>query len=214
MIGAKLPNGVEIKQAALRGVESHGMLCSAKELGIDADASGLMELPADAPVGEALAKYLGLPDATHRTQADAEPSGLPQRARPRARCRGAVRLGVPRAGNQGRADAVAQHGERFAWMPARTVRDISAALIEGIDPAAKTPLWLAERLRRSGLRPISAVVDVTNYVMIELGQPLHAFDNSKLSGDIVVRRARAGESLKLLDGSEHALEREIPRHRR
>src|SRR5581483_897556 len=79
-------------------------------------------------------------------------------------------------------------------------------IIEGIDPAARTPLWLAERLRRAGLRPISAVVDVTNYVMLELGQPMHAFDNDKLDGDIVVRHARDGETLKLLDGSEVTLD--------
>jgi phenylalanyl-tRNA synthetase beta chain len=204
MIGAKLPNGVEIKQAALRGVDSQGMLCSAKELGLDADASGLMELPADAPIGEALAKYLGLPDATIELKLTPN----------RPDC-----LSV-----QGLArDVAALFGAAFhkpeikdtptSGATRRSIRLDAGAdcprylgrLIEDIDPAAKTPLWVAERLRRSGLRPISAVVDVTNYVMIELGQPLHAFDNSKLSGDIIVRRARAGESLKLLDGSEHRL---------
>ncbi len=84
-------------------------------------------------------------------------------------------------------------------------------VIEGIDPKARTPLWLAERLRRAGLRPISAVVDVTNYVMLELGQPLHAFDNDKLHGDIVVRHARAGETLKLLDGTEREARRRLRR---
>jgi phenylalanyl-tRNA synthetase beta chain len=79
-------------------------------------------------------------------------------------------------------------------------------IIEGVDPTAATPLWLAERLRRAGLRPISAVVDVTNYVMLELGQPLHAFDNDKLEGDIVVRHAQTGETLKILDGSEARLD--------
>ncbi len=89
-------------------------------------------------------------------------------------------------------------------------------MIDGIDPGAKSPLWMVERLRRSGLRSISALVDVTNYVMLELGQPLHAFDNAtSCPAPIVVRRARAGEKLKLLDGSEHALDRTIPRrHRR
>jgi len=79
-------------------------------------------------------------------------------------------------------------------------------VVEGIDATARTPLWLAERLRRAGLRPISAVVDVTNYVMLELGQPMHAFDNDKLEGDVVVRHAHAGETLKLLDGSEATLD--------
>jgi phenylalanyl-tRNA synthetase beta chain len=203
-IGAKLPNGIEIRQAALRGVESNGMLCSAKELGIDADASGLMELAPDAPVGETLERYLGLPDASielkltpnrpdclsvhglardvgalfgssfHPPEIDAQPNAIETKR--------AIRLDAG-------ADCPRYLGR----------------VIEGIDPAAKTPLWLAERLRRSGLRPISAVVDVTNYVMIELGQPLHAFDNAKLSGTVIVRRARDGEKLRLLDGSEHAL---------
>ena len=203
-IGAKLPNGIEIKQAALRGVDSHGMLCSAKELGIDADASGLMELPADAPVGESLAKYLGLPDAS-------------------------IELKL----TPNRPDCLSVHGlardvaalfaspfhpptikpQPSAIQAQRTVRLDAGAdcprfvgrVIEGIDPAAKSPLWLVERLGRSGLRSISAVVDITNYVMLELGQPLHAFDNAKVSGTVVVRRAKNGEKLKLLDGSEHAL---------
>ena len=203
-IGAKLPNGTEIRQAALRGVDSHGMLCSAKELGIDADASGLMELPADAPVGEPLAKYLGLPDASIELKLTPNrPDCLSVHGL--ARDVGAL-FAAPFHPPEIRpqADAIATK---------RTIRLDAGAdcprfvgrVIEGIDPAAKSPLWLVERLRRSGSRSISAVVDITNYVMIELGQPLHAFDNAKVAGTVVVRRARNGEKLKLLDGSEHAL---------
>ncbi|HEY6893976.1 MAG TPA: phenylalanine--tRNA ligase subunit beta, partial [Rhodanobacteraceae bacterium] len=203
-IGAMLPNGIEIRQAALRGVESHGMLCSAKELGIDADASGLMELPADAPVGEALAKYLGLPDASIELKLTPNrPDCLSVHGL--ARDVGAL------FASPFHPPEIKPHPDAIATT--RTVRLDAGAdcprfvgrVIEGIDPAAKSPLWLVERLRRSGLRSISAVVDITNYVMLELGQPLHAFDNAKVSGTVVVRRAKNGEKLKLLDGSEHAL---------
>ena len=205
MIGAKLPNGIEIKKAALRGVESNGMLCSAKELGIDADASGLMELPADAPVGEALARYLGLPDASIEIKLTPN----------RPDCLSVHGLA---------RDAAALFGTHFQPSAVNPVAVTSAAkravrinagadcprylgrVIEGIDASLKSPLWLAERLRRSGLRPISAMVDVTNYVMLELGQPLHAFDNDALAGAIVVRRGRAGETLKLLDGGDAKLD--------
>jgi phenylalanyl-tRNA synthetase beta chain len=204
-IGARLPNGVEIKQAALRGVESQGMLCSAKELGIDADASGLMELPNDAPVGESLAKYLGLPDASIELKLTPN----------RPDCLSVHGL----ARDVGALFAAPFHPPEITVQPDAIATKRAVALqagadcprfvgrvIEGIDLAAKSPLWLIERLRRSGLRSIGAVVDITNYVMIELGQPLHAFDNAKVSGTVAVRRARNGEKLKLLDGSEHALD--------
>ena len=207
-IGAKLPNGVEIKQAALRGVDSQGMLCSAKELGIDADASGLMELAGDAPVGEALAKYLGLPDASIELKLT---PNRPDCLSVHGLARDVAALFASTFHAPAMKDPV------VAIASQRAIRLESGAdcprylgrVIEGIDPSAKTPLWIAERLRRSGLRPISAIVDVTNYVMLELGQPLHAFDNAKVSGAIVVRRARDGEKLKLLDGSEHALKQKF-----
>jgi len=203
-IGSKLPNGVEIKQAALRGVDSQGMLCSAKELGIDADASGLMELPADAPVGETLARYLGLPDASIELKLTPNrPDCLSVQglARDTAALFGSA-FHTPAIEDQ----PVASASQRAIGLDAGAdCPRYLGRVIEGIDATAKTPLWLAERLRRSGLRPISAVVDVTNYVMIELGQPLHAFDHSKISGAVIVRHARAGEALKLLDGSEHTL---------
>ncbi|MGN6314099.1 MAG: phenylalanine--tRNA ligase subunit beta [Rhodanobacteraceae bacterium] len=204
-IGAVLPNGVAIKAAKLRGVESAGMLCSAKELAVDADASGLMELPEDAPVGRPFAQYVGLPDASIELKLTPN----------RSDC----------LGMRGLADEVAaEFGTRakgFDFAPVsvalktqRTIRleagsDCPRYLgraIRGIDPAAKTPVWMAQRLRAAGIMPIGAVVDVTQYVMLELGQPLHAFDESKLEGTLIVRRARTNEALKLLDGSEAKLD--------
>jgi phenylalanyl-tRNA synthetase beta chain len=205
MVGATLPGGTNIKAAKLRGVESFGMLCSAKELGIDNDASGLLELPLDAPVGQSLATYLGLPDASIElklTPNRPDCLGLSGLAHDVAALFGS-HVKVP-----AQADApVTSEAHRGIRLEAgKDAPRYLGRIIEGIDPAARTPLWLAERLRRSGLRPISAMVDVTNYVMLELGQPLHAFDNDKLDGDIVVRHARDGETLKLLDGSEVKLD--------
>ncbi|HEX5305679.1 MAG TPA: phenylalanine--tRNA ligase subunit beta [Dyella sp.] len=205
MVGASLPGGIAIKAARLRGVESTGMLCSAKELAVDADASGLLELPLGAPVGQPLATYLGLPDASIELKLTPN----------RPDCLGLVGLAH---------DVAALFGSHVK-VPAQAAAPVTSAarrgirleagkdaprylgrIIEGIDATARTPLWMAERLRRAGLRPISAVVDVTNYVMLELGQPMHAFDNDALDGDIVVRHATAGETLKLLDGSESKLD--------
>ncbi|MGO4703301.1 phenylalanine--tRNA ligase subunit beta [Dyella sp. 2RAB6] len=205
MVGAELPGGIQIKAAKLRGVESSGMLCSAKELGIDADASGLLELPADAPVGQPLASYLGLPDASIELKLTPN----------RPDCLGLVGLAHDVAALFGSHVRVPAQAAASVGIDARRGIRLEAGadaprylgrIIEGVDPQARTPLWLAERLRRAGLRPISAIVDVTNYVMLELGQPLHAFDDDKLQGDIVVRHARAGETLKLLDGSEAKLD--------
>jgi phenylalanyl-tRNA synthetase beta chain len=205
MVGAKLPGDISIKAAKLRGVESFGMLCSAKELGIDADASGLLELPLDAPVGQPLGGYLGLPDASFELKLTPN----------RPDCLGLVGLAHDVAALFGSTVKVPVQAAAAVTGTARRGIRLEAGkdaprylgrIVEGIDPAARTPLWLAERLRRAGLRPISAVVDVTNYVMLELGQPLHAFDNDMLEGDIVVRHARAGETLKLLDGSETKLD--------
>ncbi|MEW9625215.1 phenylalanine--tRNA ligase subunit beta [Rhodanobacter geophilus] len=204
-VGANLPGGIHIKAARLRGVESSGMLCSAKELGIDADASGLLELPADAPVGEPLATYLGLPDASIELKLTPN----------RPDCLGLVGLAHDvaalfgsrvKVGEQAAAPVASDARRGIRLEAGKDAPRYLGRVVEGIDPAARTPLWLAERLRRAGLRPISAVVDVTNYVMLELGQPMHAFDNDRLDGDIVVRHVRAGETLKLLDGSEATLD--------
>ncbi|GAB3783312.1 phenylalanine--tRNA ligase subunit beta [Dyella agri] len=200
-VGADLPGGIHIKAAKLRGVESFGMLCSAKELGIDADASGLLELPSDAPVGQSLATYLGLPDASIELKLTPN----------RPDCLGLYGLAHDvaalfgshvKTGEQAAAPVTGAARRGIRLEAGKDAPRYLGRVVEGIDPAARTPLWLAERLRRAGLRPISAVVDITNYVMLELGQPMHAFDNDTLEGDIVVRHTRAGETLKLLDGSE------------
>ena len=204
-VGAHLPGGVHIKAAKLRGVESFGMLCSAKELGVDTDASGLLELPADAPVGTPLATYLHLPDAS------IELSLTPNRAD----CLSVQGVAYDVAALFGSQVKVpAQAAAPATGMAHRGIRleagkdapRYLGRIVEGIDPAAATPEWMIERLRRGGVRPISVVVDITNYVMLELGQPMHAFDNAKLVGDIVVRHARAGETLKLLDDSDATLD--------
>lgn len=204
-VGAHLPGGVHIKAAKLRGIESFGMLCSAKELGIDADASGLLELPLDAPVGTPLAAYLHLPDAS------IELSLTPNRAD----CLSVQGVAYDVAALFGSHVQVPEQAAAAVTGSARRGIRLAAGkdaprylarIVEGIDPAAATPAWMLERLRRGGVRPVSVIVDITNYVMLELGQPMHAFDNAALAGDIVVRHAQAGETLKLLDGSDATLD--------
>lgn len=204
-VGAVLPGGVGIKAAQLRGVESQGMLCSAKELGLDADASGLLELPDDAPVGKTLTEYLKLPD--HMLELGLTPN--------RADCLSMTGLAADLAaafGTRVNPPAIATPtpaSDRRIGIDVQAVADCPrycGRYIEGVDPTAHTPQWMRERLRRSGIRPIGLLVDVTQYVMLELGQPLHAFDAAKLKGPIGVRRARAGEKLKLLDEREVTLD--------
>jgi phenylalanyl-tRNA synthetase beta chain len=207
-VGARIGKDFTIKRARLRGVESAGMLCSAKELGLSDDHSGLLELPADAPIGVDLREYLGLDDAV--IEVDLTPN--------RGDClsiRGLARdvAASCRAEYTGlEIEPVAAVVEdRFPIRldsPADCPR-YAGRIIRGIDPAARTPLWMVETLRRCGLRSISPVVDVTNYVLLELGQPMHAFDLGKLDGEIVVRRGRAGEKLVLLDESEVDLDGDV-----
>lgn len=194
-----------IKAAKLRGVDSNGMLCSAKELGLDADASGLLELPHDAPIGVPLAEYLGLPDA--RFELKLTPN--------RADCFSVRGIAYDVAAAFGSEvvpfDATPMPALNDAEMTIKLdagadVPRFVGRVIEGIDAHTPTPIWMAERLRRSGIRPISLLVDVTQYVMLEIGQPMHAFDRDLLKGPISVRRARAGEALKLLDGRDVALD--------
>ncbi len=205
MVGAVLPGGMEIKASQLRGVDSIGMLCSAKELGLDADASGLYELRTDAPAGQALADYLGLPDAVIEL-------GLTPN---RADCLGMHGLAREVAAEFGVAwqapvinPVAATHHQRIAITleAAADCPRYCGRLIRGLAAHAPSPLWLTERLRRAGLRSRGALVDVTNYVMLETGQPLHAFDAANIDAGIVVRRARAAETLKLLDEREIALD--------
>ncbi|NID06681.1 phenylalanine--tRNA ligase subunit beta [Luteibacter jiangsuensis] len=204
-VGATLPGGIQIKAAKLRGVESFGMLCSAKELGIDADASGLLELPADAPVGTPLADYLGLPDATIELKIT---PNRPDVLGLNGLAHDVAALFASRVKPVGGTEAAI--GSSLS-RPVRLEAGADAPrylgrVIEGVDATARSPLWLAERLRRSGIRPISAIVDITQYVMLELGHPLHAFDNDTLSGAIRVRHAGEGETLKLLDGNDARLD--------
>lgn len=204
-VGATLPGNVHINAAKLRGVESFGMLCSAKELKLDADASGLLELPADAPVGKSLAAYLGLPDASIElkiTPNRPDVLGLNGLAHDVAALFGShvKSIGV------GDAPVTASATRGVTLEAGADAPRYLGRVIENIDASASSPLWMAERLRRAGIRPISAVVDVTQYVMLELGHPLHAFDNDTLSGSIVVRHAGQGETLKLLDGSDAKLD--------
>ena len=203
-IGTKIGDMV-IKATKLRGVESNGMLCSAKELGIDADASGLLELPGDAPAGAPLAGYLGLPDASFELKLTPN----------RADCFGirgiAFDVAAACGGEVAALDAAPVAVAIEATVDVRLEAGADAPrylgrVIEGVDAARATPLWMAERLRRSGVRPVSLLVDVTQYVMLELGQPMHAYDRDLLKGPVGVRRGRAGESLKLLDGREAALD--------
>ncbi len=197
-IGSVLPGDFKIKKARLRDVDSFGMLCSGKELALSDDHSGIMELPLEAPLGEDLRTYLSLDDCV--IDVDLTPN--------RADClslRGLAReVGV--------LNDLAVTGPEIQAVPA-TISDelpvtLSAAeacprylgrVIRGVNVAAATPVWMQERLRRSGVRSIDPVVDVTNYVMLELGQPMHGFDLNRLHEGIDVRWARAGEELRLLD---------------
>ena len=200
VVGARVGE-ITIKAAKLRGVASNGMLCSAKELGVDADASGLMELPDDAPVGTALAGYLGLPDNVIEL-------GLTPN---RADCLGLRGLAYDVAAAFGAGvsgfepEPVPAASEAALGVELHAGADAPRYLgrvIEGVDARMATPVWMAERLRRGGIRPVSFLVDVTQYVMLELGQPMHAFDRDLLKGPVGVRHARAGEQLVLLDGRE------------
>jgi phenylalanyl-tRNA synthetase beta chain len=196
--GVKLPNGMKLRKAKIRGVVSNGMLCSAVELGLGDESDGIMSLGQDASTGTALIDYLKLPDAV--IDLDLTPN--------RGDCFSV--LGIAR-------DVAALTG---AELKDATVTPVSAAVddvhpvelvepegcprfagrvIRGIDPTARSPVWMTERLRRSGLRAISPVVDITNYVMLELGQPLHAYDSERLQGPIRPRLAKSGEKVTLLD---------------
>jgi len=197
-VGARLPGDFKIKKSKLRGVESYGMLCSARELGLSEDHQGLMELPAEAMAGQSLQLLLGLDDNV--IEVDLTPN--------RGDCLGIE--GIAReVGTLTRSPVMsvdtapvpAMVADRFAVeVPApEACPRYLGRVVSGVDAAAETPLWMQERLRRSGMRSLGPVVDITNYVMLELGQPMHAFDLDRLSKGIRVRYAREGEQLTLLD---------------
>ena len=199
--GVTLPNGIKLRKSKIRGVVSNGMLCSAAELGLGDDSGGIISLPADAALGTTLADYLGLPDAVF--DLDLTPN--------RGDCFSV--LGIAR-------DVAALTGSELKNADvdgvAATIDDslevellepagcpvFAGRVIRGIDPEARSPLWMVERLRRAGLREIHPVVDITNYVMLELGQPLHSYDRNLVTGAIRPRLAKQGEKLTLLDGKE------------
>jgi phenylalanyl-tRNA synthetase beta chain len=204
-VGAVLPGNFKIKKAKLRGVESQGMLCAGAELTISEDNDGLMELPADAPIGTDIREYLSLDDQVIEL-------GLTPN---RADC-----LSI-----RGVARDVAVAFDENLKQPAITPVESTIAdtfpvaieatakcprylgrVIKNVDLSRPTPDYMRERLERAGLRSIDAAVDVTNYVLLELGQPLHAFDLDRLTGGIVVRECDPGEGLTLLDGTEQVLQ--------
>ncbi len=206
--GAVLPGNFAIRTAKVRGIESSGMLCSAKELGIAEDASGLLILPEDAPLGQQIRNYLDLDDALYTLKLTPN----------RADCLSLLGIAREVAAITGTPAKLPQVPE----VPA-TIADTRAVVldapdacplycgrvIKGVNAKASTPEWMKRRLERSGIRSIFALVDVTNYVMLELGQPLHAFDNTKLAGTVHVRMAKPGEQLLLLNEQTLAIEADV-----
>lgn len=200
-IGAVLPGDFKIKKAKLRGVESFGMLCSASELQISEENDGLLELSADAVVGQCIRECLNLNDAS--IEVDLTPNrGDCLSLQGLAREVGAlynvpVQLPVITAVAASHAQTVAVELAASQACPRYVGR-----VITGVDLTRPTPAWMVERLQRSDIRSIDAVVDVTNYVMLELGQPLHAFDLARINGSICVRMAHDNEEITLLDGQD------------
>ncbi|MCY9845987.1 phenylalanine--tRNA ligase subunit beta [Vibrio caribbeanicus] len=203
-VGAVLPGDFKIKKAKLRGQPSHGMLCSFTELGIDVESDGIMELSQDAAIGTDFREFLGLDDVTIDVDLTAN----------RADCF-SIRGMAREVGVLNRADvteptvnpvapAIDDQVSIQVQAPAACPRYLGR-VIKNVDVKANTPLWMQEKLRRCGLRSIDPVVDITNYVLLEQGQPMHAFDLNKIDGGILVRMAEQGEKLTLLDGTEAEL---------
>lgn len=204
LVGAVLPGDKQITKAKLRGIESHGMLCAGDELGLP-ETDGILILADDAPVGMSISDYLLLED--HLIDLSITPN--------RSDClsiQGIARELAALANVEFNVPEMEPISETITDILPVEVQDnigcprYIGRIVKGINPAAKTPLYMKTRLERSGIRSINPVVDVTNYVMLLLGQPMHAFDLAQLSGGIVVRKARANETLSLLDGSEVALD--------
>lgn len=203
--GAVLPGDFKIKKTKLRGQPSEGMLCSFSELGIDVDADGIIELPLDAPVGTNLREYLDLDDKA------IEISLTPNRADCLSIAGVAREVGVvnKQVVNQPHFDAVP------ATISDKVKIELNAPeacpryllrVVKNVNVKAQSPIWLQEKLRRCGIRSIDPIVDITNYVLLELGQPMHAFDASKVAQPVQVRLANNGEELVLLDGTTAKLQ--------
>ena len=198
--GATLPNGMKIRHTEIRGVASYGMLCSAQELGLAESAEGLLTLDDDAKPGASLTEYLGLDDVS--LEVDLTPN--------RGDCLSVAGLARELAAITGAKikshaikPAKPRHRQRITVKldAQQDCPHYIGRVLTGINSHAVTPMWMKEKLRRSGIRSIHPVVDITNYAMIELGQPMHAFDLSKIRGSIHVRHAAKNESLVLLDGN-------------
>ncbi|MGV6476486.1 phenylalanine--tRNA ligase subunit beta [Azotobacter vinelandii] len=204
MLGAVLGEDFKIKKAKLRGVESFGMLCSAAELKISEENDGLLELPADAPLGLDIRTYLNLDDAS--IEVDLTPNrgdclslaGL-------AREVGALYSVPLRRPSIAAVPPVHDEVRPVEVLAPRACPRYLGRVVRNVELSRPTPPWMVERLRRSGVRTIDPAVDVTNYVMLELGQPMHAFDLAEIPGGIRVRMAEEGEKLILLDGQEVSL---------
>lgn len=203
-VGAVLPGDFKIKKAKLRGQPSHGMLCSFSELGIDVESDGILELPQDAELGQDFRKYLDLNDVTVDVDLTSN----------RADCfslRGLAReVGVLNRTEVSAPEfvAVTPSIEDTVAIDVQTADACPRYLgrvVKSVNVKAETPIWMQEKLRRCGIRSIDPVVDITNYVLLEQGQPMHAFDLNKIEGGIVVRLAEQGEKLTLLDGNEAEL---------
>ncbi len=205
MVGALLPPAeaggkpFQIKVGKLRGVESQGMLCSGRELGLGDDHEGILELPADAPVGKDIRKYLDLDDqifVIKLTPNKADCLSLMGIAREVSAITGstlcAPQWTAPNVAIQENLKVTVENIDLCGRFAGRVIR--------GVNPQAKTPDWIVQRLARAGQRSISALVDLSNYVMLEMGQPTHVFDIDKLTGDLSVRWAKPDESIELLNG--------------
>lgn len=207
LVGAELP-GISIKQAKVRGVESFGMLCSAKELGISEESSGIIELPADAPIGKDLREYLELDDhimVLKLTPNRSDCLSIVGIARDVAAITGAELVKPELAAVALNADVQ----KKVTVLESQACPRYTGRMITNVRATATTPEWMVRRLERCGLRSISVIVDITNYVLLEMGQPLHAFDANKLKGDIQVRMAKAGESITLLNEQTVALQSDM-----
>ena len=214
LVGAELPPGegdkpFKIKVGKLRGVESYGMLCSARELTLSDEQSGLLELPADAPVGQNIRAYLDLDDTLFTLKLTpnlAHALSVYGIAREVSALTGAPLQPLPEA----RVPVTASDAVAVSVEAPDLCGRFSGRVISGVNTHAPTPAWMVDRLARCGQRSVSALVDISNYVMFELGQPSHIFDRDKITGShLHVRWGKAGEQLKLLNGNTVALDAEV-----
>ena len=199
--GARIAGGVKVRRAKIRGIASAGMLLSMRELGLGDEHDGIVELDPDAPPGADVFALLGLDDSVFDLSLTPDRGDCLSVAGI-AREIGAINRLPARGPAPEPVAPVIDDDLKVALEDPEGCARYVGRVVRGIDPAAKTPLWMSERLRRCGVRSVSPIVDVTNYVMLELGQPLHAFDLARLEGGIRVRRAHAGERLTLLDERE------------